>query len=305
MRVLARKVMRLAPVLLIVSFLSFLLLNLLPGDPTIAILGPSATTENRLRLRHQLHLDQSFFVRFWHWLGHSATGHLGQSYVNGQPVLEAIRQRLPVTLELLILSQVVALLISVPLGVLAARKPNGWLDRVSTSSAFAFLALPNFILGVVLVYLFAVKFKLFPATGYTPLTQDPVQNLRSMVLPTVTLAVAELCVYLRLLRTDMIATLQEDFITMAKAKGLPESRVLLRHALRPSTFSLVTVAGLNFGRLIGGTLVVELIFALPGVGFMTVQAIYQRDYLVVQGVVLLIATAYVLVNFLVDLVYVA
>ena len=177
------------------------------------------------------------------------------------------------------------------------------LDRLSTGAAFGFLSVPNFILGVVLVLLFAVKFHWFPATGYTPLTQNPLQNLRSLVLPSVTLAVAELATYLRLLRTDMIATLQEDFVTMAKAKGLSDRRILLRHALRPSSFSLVTVGGLNLGRLIGGTFIVEIIFAIPGIGELTLRSIYNRDYLVVQGVTLVIAVGYVLANVIVDILY--
>jgi peptide/nickel transport system permease protein len=302
-RFFAKKVVQLMPVLFAVSALSFLLLNLLPGDPTIAILGPSATAENRAALREELGLNDPLPVRYVHWVGDVATGDLGKSYVSNQPTVEALKQRLPVTLELLLLSQLLALAISIPLAILAALKPNGLLDRVSTSSAFGLLAVPNFMLGVLLIYLFAVKFQLFPATGYTRLRENPAENLRAMVLPSVTLGAAELAVYLRLLRTDLIATLQEDFISMAKAKGLPTSRILLRHALRPSTFSLVTVAGLNLGRLIGGAFVVEYLFSLPGIGALTVESIFKRDYVVVQGTVLLVAVAYVLANFFVDLLY--
>jgi peptide/nickel transport system permease protein len=178
------------------------------------------------------------------------------------------------------------------------------LDRISTGVSFGFLALPPYIVGVVLVLLFAVTFHWFPATGYTPLTQNPFENLRSLLLPSITLALAELATYMRLLRADMIATLQEDFITMARAKGMPPWRILWLHAFRPSSFSLVTVVGLNFGRLIGGTFIVEILFALPGIGELTVQSIFSTDYLVVQGTVLLVAVGYVLVNFLVDLLYV-
>lgn len=302
-RFFARKLVQLIPVLFAVSALSFLLLNLLPGDPTIAILGPSATKENVQKLRHELELDKPLPVRYVRWVGHSVQGDLGKSYVSSQPTIEAIKQRLPVTLELLVLSQLLALLISVPLAILAALKPGGLLDRVSTGSAFGFLAVPNFMLGVLLIFLFAVKLNWFPATGYTRFTENPAENLRSLVLPSVTLGVAELAVYLRLLRTDLIATLQEDFIAMAKAKGLPTKRILLRHALRPSTFSLVTVAGLNLGRLIGGTFVVEYLFALPGIGALTVESIFKRDYVVVQGTVLLVAVGYVLANFFVDMLY--
>jgi peptide/nickel transport system permease protein len=303
MRLIARKLAGLIPVLVAVSALTFLLLNLLPGDPAFAILGPSATHDAVIRLHHQLGLDQPLVVRYGHWLAHVLTGNLGRSYLSSQPVLSAIKERLPVTVELVLLSQFVALLFAVPLGILAGRRPNGILDRVSTGGAFGFLAVPNFVLGVVLVYLFAVRYHLFPATGYTPLTKDPFQNLRSVVLPVITLAMAEIAAYLRLLRSDVITTLQEDYIVMAKAKGLPDRRIMLRHALRPSLFSLVTVAGLNFGRLIGGTFIVEIIFQQPGIGLLSIQSIYGRDYVVVQGTVLLIAVAYVLANFLVDLAY--
>jgi peptide/nickel transport system permease protein len=169
--------------------------------------------------------------------------------------------------------------------------------------AFGFLAVPNFIVGVVLVLVFAVQLGWVPATGYTPFFDSPFENLRAMILPAVTLALAELATYMRLLRTDLITTLQEDFITMARAKGLSSWRILLRHALRPSSFSLVTVAGLNIGRLIGGTVIVEFIFALPGIGALAVGSIFSKDYLVVQGTVLVIALGYVLVNFAVDLLY--
>lgn len=302
-RFLLKKLVQLVPVLFAVSALSFLLLNLLPGDPTVAILGPTATQESRTRLRHELDLDKPLPARYATWLGHSVTGDLGKSYVSNQPTTEALKQRLPVSLELLLLSQLLALAVAIPLAILAALRPNRLLDRVSTGSAFGLLAIPNFMLGVLLIYLFAVRLHLFPATGYTRFTENPAENLRSLVLPAVTLGAAELAVYLRLLRTDLIATLQEDFITMAKAKGLPTWRILLRHALRPSTFSLVTVAGLNLGRLIGGAFVVEYLFALPGIGALTVESIFKRDYIVVQGTVLLVAVAYVLANFCVDLFY--
>jgi len=303
MRLVAGKLARLVPVLLAVSILSFLLLNLLPGDPATVILGPSATPAGVAQLRHQLGLDQPIVVRYWHWLGHAVTGNLGRSYITGQPVLDAIRQRLPVTVELILLSQLLALALAVPLGVLAGRRPGSLLDRISTGAAFGFLAVPNFMLGLVLVYLFADHFHLFPASGFVPLTKNPVQNLRSVVLPVLTLAMAEVAAYLRLLRSDVIATLQEDYIAMARAKGLSDRRVLVRHALRPSLFSLVTVAGLNLGRLIGGTFIVEIIFQQAGIGLLGVLSVYSRDYVVVQGTVLVVAVAYVVANFLVDLAY--
>jgi peptide/nickel transport system permease protein len=303
LRFIARKIAYLIPVLFAVTALTFLLIKLLPGDPAINILGPSATQKAVDEIDNKLGLRKPLVVQYTTWLGRAVTGDLGKSYQNSQTTASALKQRLPVTLELLVLSQVLALAISVPLAILAARRPNSLLDRLSSSAAFGFLSVPNFILAVVLVLVFAVKIHWFPATGFTPFTQNPLQNLRSLVLPSVTLAVAELATYLRLLRTDMIATLQEDFVTMAKSKGLSNRHILLRHALRPSSFSLVTVAGLNLGRLIGGTFVVEVIFAVPGIGELTIRSIYNRDYLVVQGVVLVIAIGYVLASVMVDVLY--
>ena len=305
MRFIRRRLLRLLPVLFAVTALSFLLLNLLPGDPTIALLGNNATPEAVAQLREEMGLDRPLPARYVSWLGNTATGDLGRSYLNNQPVFESIRERLPVTLKLLVMSQIIALSIAVPFAILAARRPGGLLDRVSTSLAFGFLAVPNFILAVVLVYVFAVRLDAFPATGLPDLDDGAFEHFRALVLPAFSLAMAELAAYLRLLRSDMVATLQEDFIAMARAKGMPSSRILLRHAFRPSSFSLVTVIGLNVGRLIGGTIIIEAIFALPGIGLLALQSIYSRDYLVVQGVVVVVAVGYVLINLAVDLLYAA
>jgi peptide/nickel transport system permease protein len=252
LRFIVRKVAYLIPVLLAVTALTFLLIKLLPGDPAINVLAPSATQQAVDQIDTKLGLHKPLVVQYVDWVGRAVTGDLGQSYQNDQTTASALKQRLPVTLELLFLSQLLALAVSVPMAILAARRPNGLLDRLSTGAAFGFLSVPNFILGVVLVLLFAVKIHWFGATGYVPLTQKPLQNLRSLVLPSVTLAVAEMATYLRLLRTDMIATLQEDFVMMAKSKGLSDRAILLRHALRPSSCSLVTVGGLNLGRHLVG-----------------------------------------------------
>jgi peptide/nickel transport system permease protein len=290
-------------VLFVVTLLSFVLLHNLPGDPCIARLGPSATTHGLAQCRHDLGLDKSLPAQYVQYLDHSLHGNLGSSYLNGQTVGKAIKQALPITVELLIVSQLIALIVAIPVGILAALRPDGVFDQLSTGVAFGLLAIPAFILGVLLVYLFAVKFHIFPATGYTPLTQDFGQNLKSVILPSLTLGLGSLAVYMRVLRTDMIATLREDFITMARAKGLPTSHILLRHALRPSTFALVTVAGINIGTLIGGVFIVELIFQLPGIGLLTLNSIYARDYGIVQGTVLVVAVGFVFVNLLVDLLY--
>ncbi len=307
MRYFARKLLQLLLILLAVTFLSFLMLNLLPGDTADVLCGFGCDEEGKEQVRDDLGLNDPIPVRYVNWLGSALTGDLGESALTKQPVWEAIQQRMPVTLELLIYSQVLALGIAIPAGVLAAQRPNGIFDKASAFVSFLLFAIPNFVLALVLVLVFAVNFQIFPATGYTQLTEDLpgsiLTNLKDLFLPAITLAAAEMAVYLRLLRNDMIATLQEDYITMAKAKGMPNKRILWRHAFRPSTFSLVTVAGLNMGRLIGGTLVIEIIFALNGLGKYLVDSIFKRDYIAVQGAVVVIAVGYVLINFIIDMLY--
>jgi peptide/nickel transport system permease protein len=301
--VILKKLAYLIPVIFAVTLLSFMLVKALPGDPTINKLGFNATPDAIKNLHHDLGLDKPLVEQYVIWVGHLATGNLGRSYISNQSVMKTIRQNLPTTIELMIVAQLIALALAIPSGIYAAYRPNGWFDRVSTTISFGMLALPAFVFGVFLVYVFAIKFHIFPASGWTPITEDFSENMRTVALPAITLAVPLVAVYLRVLRSDMMATLQEDFITMAKSKGLSTSRVLLRHAFRPSTFSLITVAGLNTGTLIGGALIVEVIFALPGIGNLAVTSVFQRDYLVVQGTVVLIALGYVLVNFLVDVIY--
>jgi peptide/nickel transport system permease protein len=303
MRFVRKKLVQLLLVLLAVTFLSFFFLNLLPGNTAQVLCGAGGGPECVEQKTKELGLDKPLPVRYGEWLRDAVTGDLGASARNQQPVWEAIKQRMPVTIELLIYSQFIALAVSIPLAIIAAQRPGGIFDRVSTSVAFALLSVPNFILAIVLILIFAVNLGWFPATGYAEFFSDPTKNLHDLFLPALTLAVAEMAVYLRLLRTDLIATLQEDYIMMAKAKGLPSRRILLRHAFRPSTFSLVTVAGLNMGRLIGGTFIVEVIFAINGIGKYVVDSILARDYIPVQGGVVIIAVGYVLINFAVDMFY--
>ena len=303
MRFLAARLAQFVVVLIVVSAVAFLLLNHLPGNPVITLLGPAATPQAVALLTQQLGLDKPAWLRYFIWLGNALHGNLGSSYVNHQPVLTSIQQRLPVTLELLVFSQLIALALAVPLGILSALRPNRIVDKLSSGAAFGLLSAPGFILAELLVYLFAVRFNLFPATGYVHLTENPLENIRSLTLPSLTLGLGSMAVYMRVLRTDMIATLQQDFITMARAKGLPTWWILLRHALRPSTFTLVTVGGLNVGTLIGGAFIIEYIFQVPGIGLLTINSIYARDYLVVTSTTVLVAGGFVLVNLLVDLFY--
>src|SRR5262245_2823873 len=299
----ARRAVYLVPVLLAVTLLTFLIASLLPGDLAYAILGDQATPETVAALRHDMGLDQPALWRYLRWLAGVLQGDLGRSYRTGESVLGAILGRLPVSLQLMVAAEIAAFVVAIPIAIQCAARAGTGFDRLATGIAFAKLSIPSFMVAILLIYLFAVQLRLFPATGYVPFGEDPLGNLRSLVLPALTLAIGEWPVLMRVLRSDMIATLQEDFIALAKAKGLRPRRILLVHALKPSSLTLVTVAGINIGRLIGGTVIVESIFALPGIGRLLIGAIYTRDFMILQGVVLFVATGFVMVNFLVDTLY--
>ena len=302
-RFIGRRLVYLLPVLLAVTLLTFLIASLLPGDLAVTILGDQATPEKVAALRAQMGLDLPIWQRYLLWLWDVLHGDLGRSFRTGETVLAAVGDRLPVSLELMVMAEALALVIAIPLAILCAVRSGSATDRVLTGLAFGKLSLPPFMVAILLIYLFAVSLNLLPATGWVPFAEDPVANLRSFVLPALTLAIAEWPVLMRVLRSDMIATLQEDYIAMAKAKGLRPARILLVHALKPSSLTLVTVTGINIGRLIGGTVIVESIFALPGIGRLLVGAIYARDFIILQGAVLFVAVGFVIVNFIVDLLY--
>jgi peptide/nickel transport system permease protein len=287
----------------IISILVFLLVHLLPGDPSVAILGANDTPQNRQILLHQLGLNTPIWHQYLIWIGHVLHGNFGQSYLTHESVSHRLSIGFPIDLELIILSQLVAFSVAIPLALTTSRRPNRLLDNVSTTSAFGFLALPPFVIGPILVAVFAVGLHWFPATGYVPFSQNPATNLHDMILPSLSITAGSIAVYYRLLRSDLIGTLQEDFITMARSKGLSGRRIMLRHAFRPSTFSLLAAAGVNIGALLAGTFIVEYLFAIDGLGYSIVLAVRERDYLVVQGISLVVAVAYVILNFVVDFVF--
>jgi peptide/nickel transport system permease protein len=299
----ARRLLYLIPVLVAVSLLTFLIASLLPGDLAYVILGDQATPDKVAALRHDMGLDQPILWRYFSWLGHVLQGDFGRSFRTGQTVLQVVSERLPVSLELMFLAELGALAIGIPLAIACAVRSGSAFDRFMTGTAFSMLSVPAFLAAILLIYLFAVELRWLPATGYVPFDEDPIGNLRCFVLPALTLALGEWPVLMRVLRSDMIATLQEDYIAMARAKGLKPSRILLVHALKPSSLTLITVTGINIGRLIGGTVIVESIFALPGIGRALLGAIYTRDLIILQGVVLFVALGYVLMNFIVDMLY--
>ncbi|MGD9989131.1 ABC transporter permease [Pseudonocardia sp.] len=299
-----RRLVHLLIVLIAVTFLSFVVIDLLPGDAAVVVAGDNATPAQVAQVRIDLGLDRPMIVRYVDWLGGVVTGDLGRSFRTGQPVTEALAQRIPVTFELTIIAQVLALLVAVPLAIYSAYRPGRFVDRTSMTLGFGAAAMPQFVFGMVLIVLFAGGLtSILPATGYTSFFTDPLDNLRTIILPCLTLMIAEAAVYRQLLRSDMISTLQEDYILMARSKGLGPRTILLRHALRPSSFSLITLSGVNIGRLLGGTVIVETLFAIPGLGQMIVQAVFNRDYMLLQGGLLFVAVAYVVINMIIDLLY--
>ncbi len=300
---LGRRLIYLVPVVLAVTALTFLIASLLPGDLAVAMLGDQATPENVAALHKKLGLDLPLWRQYLHWLGGVLSGDLGASHRTGETVLHAIANRLPVTVELMLIAEIGGLIIGVPLGILCAVRAGSPFDKAISGLAFGILSVPPFLLAILLIYLFALRLGVLPATSYVPLSQDIFGNFRSMALPGATLALLEWPALMRVLRSDMITTLHENFITMARAKGLTHRRVLLVHALKPSSLTLVTIVGLNIGRLIGGTVIVETIFALPGLGRLIVESIYTRDFIILQGAVLFVAVSFVLINFVVDVLY--
>ena len=304
MRILLRRLVHLLVVLFCVTLFVALLTSMLPGDPVDAIAG-FASEEQKDALRDDLGLDDPVPVQYARWVGDFVTGDLGGYYsVTGErPVMDRVREALPVSLQLMVYAQVLALVIAIPAGVVTAYRAGSRGDRAANATAFGMLAIPNFALALVLAYYVGVELGWLPVSGYVKPSEDLVEHLRRMAMPAISLAVGQIAVYMRLLRSDMIATLQEDFITMAKSKGVAPRRVLWRHALRPSSLTLLTVAGLNVGTLIGGAVIVEVIFSLPGVGTLLFEAINARQYIALQSLVAIIAVGYVLVNFLVDVLY--
>ena len=298
-----RRAGSLVVVLFLVSMGSFLLTSLLPGDPAVAILGPAATPQSLAVVRHALALDRPIPTQYATWIGRAATGNLGRSYQLEEQVTTVLARTLVVTVELVILAELLALLIGVPVGVWAAQRANQRFDKIASAVSFGALALPQFALAIALVLVFGVRLHWFPTIGFVHISDGLGANLRSMVLPTLTLAIPLAAFYTRVVRTDMVVTLRQPHIELARAMGYPTRRILVRHALRQSSLTLITVAGLQIGALLGGSLIVESIFALPGMGRLMIQRIGARDYTVVQGGVLVIATTYVLANFGADLLH--
>lgn len=303
-RALLRRPVQLVAVLALVSFGVFLLVALLPGDPAAAILGPGHPPQDYAALRTELRLDQPLLQRYAEWLGHALTGDLGRSIVPPQAsVVDRISSALPVSLELATLGVLIALLLAIPIALVSAYQEDRLVDRAVSAVVFAVLSIPSFLLGLLLIMLVVDQLGLLPRSQWVRLSDSVGGNLSHAILPAVVIALPEAALFTRILRNDLVRTLREDFVLAARAKGMPPRHVMLNEALRPSSFSLVTVLGISLGTLIGSTVIVEYLFSLPGMGTLVITAASQGDFPMVQGAALVIAAIYVLINTAIDLTY--
>ncbi|CAB4857255.1 unannotated protein [freshwater metagenome] len=310
-----KRLVALVAIIIAISIGSFFMIQLLPGDLATSILGVANTPANKRELYARLGLDKGLVQQYLTWMGHVLQGDLGKSYITGESINTSIGKSLPIDLEIIFLSQIVAFACAIPLAMKAARKPNGLFDRLSNGLTFGLLSVPSFIIVVYLVLIIAIKAQI-PGTGPGSFTRWPEwawlftdtgmffttvgHNLTSMVIPTLALSIGSFVVYFRVLRSDLIATLQEEFITMARSKGLSSRRIMWRHAFRPSSVALLGTAGINIGGLIAGGFVVQYLLAIPGLGGLLIASITLQDYLVIQSTVFVVAVAVIVINFTVD-----
>jgi peptide/nickel transport system permease protein len=293
-------------VMFVVSLLTFVVTRVLFPDPVRSIFGgqaSSATPEQLDRFREQLGLDKPLFVQYFDWIGHLFQGDLGRSFVTPISVASAIGQRVPVTIELMVLALAIALVLGMGLGILGALFRGRWIDAVTSTVSVLALSLPNFFLGILLIYFFALKLGVLPSGGWVGFSQDPLENLRLMILPSLTLSMAYVGTFARFGRSLMISVMSEDYVLRAHASGLPPARVILRHALKNTSIPMVTVVGLNAAGLVGGAVVTESIFSLPGIGTLLTNSILGKDFPILQGLILLVSIGVVVINLAVDLLY--
>jgi peptide/nickel transport system permease protein len=298
-----KRLIAMLPVLVLVSLIVFTIIHLTPGDPALIMLGEEATPQALTALRHELGLDQPLLVQYLVWLSHVLRGDLGRSIRTNQPVIEAIMQRLPVTLELTILALIISMVVAIPAGIISATRRNSASDLISTTLALLGISMPSFFLAILLIFVFSLKARWLPPMGYTPFQKGVWENLRGMILPAITLGAAAMAIVARLTRSTLLEALQQDYIRTARAKGLREQAVIYSHALKNAMIPITTILGLQIGFLLGGAVITETIFALPGVGRLVVASIFERDFPLVQGVVLFLALMHLVVNLIVDLLY--
>jgi peptide/nickel transport system permease protein len=299
-----RRLLSTIPVLLIVAVLVFLMLRLTPGDPAAILAGDAASGEQIAAIRASLGLDRSLPVQFGIWFGNLMQGELGQSYFYKMEVTQLIAHRIEPTLSLALLTIVIAVLVAVPMGVVAAWRFGGWFDRILMGFSVLGFSMPVFVLAYILIWIVSLKLGWLPVQGYQRLADGFWPFLRHLILPSITLSVIYIALIARVTRASVLETLGEDYIRTARAKGLPEARVLVRHALANAAVPIATVIGIGIALLIGGVVVTESVYAIPGLGRLTVDAVLARDFPTIQAVILLFSFAYVLINLLVDLSYV-
>ena len=299
-----RRLMATIPVMLVVAVAVFALLHVTPGDPAVIIAGDYASPDDVARIRAKLGLDRPFLTQVGIWLGQIVRGDLGTSIFSGLPVATLIKQRAGATVSLTIFAMLISVGVGVPLGIVAAWKKGSWVDRLVMVMAVSGFSMPVFWLGFLLVYVFAISLAWLPVQGYQPLAAGFWPFLRHLILPALTLSVIYMALVARMTRASMLGVLSEDYIRTAFAKGLPPGRVLVRHALKNASLPIVTIIGIGFALLIGGAVVTESVFALPGLGRLTVDAIVRRDYPVIQGVLLVVSGVYVMINLVIDMLYV-
>jgi peptide/nickel transport system permease protein len=300
-RYVAYRLLLAVPVLFGISLVVFLLIQMIPGDVVSALLGMRTSPEAAAALRRMFRLDQPLPVQYARWAGAILRGDLGHSLRTGLPVSYLLASRLVVTAELAGLGVLLAVLFGMPLGVIAALRQNTTTDYVATSGALVGLSMPDFWLGTLLVLVFSIRLRWLPPTGYVPFSVDPLQNLKLMLMPAVTLAGGSASYIMRMTRSLLLEVLSKDYVRTARGKGLPERTVVYAHAFRNALVPILSVVGQQLGYLMGGVVIVEAIFAVPGIGRTALESIYNRDYPVVMGVVLLIALIYVVINLVVDL----
>jgi peptide/nickel transport system permease protein len=297
------RLIALVPILLGTSVVAFFLIRLVPGDPAMALLGLDADPQAIAALRRQLALDQPIVVQYFTWLGHIFAGDFGRSVQGARPVLPLLLGALAPTALLAAAAVAVSLVIAIPAGIVAATRRNSGADYGASFLALCGLSMPSFWLGVLLILAFSIYWPILPASGYAALTVDPLEHLRHLVLPALTLGAALAAATMRMTRATMLEVLRSDYVRTARAKGLPRRRVVWGHALRNARIPIVTLLGIQLGQLLGGVVITETVFSWPGIGKLTVDAIFARDYPVVQGAVLLTAAVFVLINLATDLVY--
>lgn len=304
LRVIGKRVLAAIPVLWGVTFFTFIMMNLLPGDAAVALLGANATPQQVHALEIRLHLNEPFFVRYWHWFSGVMTGNFGTSVTSGQNVTTILAQRLPVSFELVLFAFIISVVFTVPVALLSARKPGGIADRISIFVSMAGFSIPGFVLALLLILVFAVDLGVLPAIGFVPITQSFGGNLRSLTLPAISIGFGLFCGNTRFLRADIIEqSLSQDYVLTAKAKGAGPWRVLVRHVLRNSLLGIITLVGLQMATLIGATVIIEQIFSLPGIGQGLLVAINDRDVVLVEAIVLVFAAITVIANLITDLLY--